>query len=707
MQQTQRSTRVSALDGLRVLCIVAILIYHLNLNILPSGHMGVVMFLVMSGYLATNALVRRFDKEGHVGFGYLLRSWGHRVMRILPSVAALVAITAIVCGLVNHVMLTKMRPDVGPSLGFFLNWSYVLRDVSYFDLIGGSSPLLHLWYLGCDMQFFLAWTFVLYFLLKGGKRPARWVAFFGAVASAAWMAWLFVPGGDPSRIYYGTDTRAFSLLLGSWLALLFPLGGRPEVWGRLWVKDLDPEKHGPGKTRATVWAHLLGMLSLAGLVAAMVLIPADSELWYRGGMFAFSLLTMVLVATLLAPTTVVGFLLGLPPLRVLGKRSFALYLWHYPIFLLMGADKSTTVWWMRLAAIGISLVAAELSLRLVERPFGTRNTTTEEDSPAAYKRLMALRAVSILAVGTCCIYAAHVLDITPEAFLVPPESLVSTGASADTAMDLSQGRPQAQAQHTGDVGGGAQTDAGPASDEAQGAAGTQAGGTQSGGAQAGGSQAGGSQDATNTQAGGTQAEASAQAKAPVEVTDLTVVHAPQDELAKGLYDPVLIGDSVPGDAGNEFVANEGGWEGRLPDSLIDTFIGRNPYQALEVLKGYLEQNVVGKVVVLACFSNSTPMPETIDAMVEAAGPEREVYLVGTVNPDGFQDAANANLQAAAEAHENVHYVDWPAVLDGHMPEYLWADDTHLRPEGARVYVDMIVRAVAQTLVDAGGTATER
>lgn len=672
--QQQRSSRNAGLDGLRALSIIAILLYHLKLPILGSGHMGVVIFLVLSGYLVTAALVRAHDADGRTRVANLLRTWGRRLLRIWPSVAAMVVIVVVLCGSLSHVLLTKMRPDIMPSLGFYLNWSYISRNVSYFDLIGGTSPLLHLWYLGCDMQFYLIWTLVLAFLLKIGKRFARRVAFVAAVASAIWMAVLYVPGGDPSRIYYGTDTRAFSLLLGAWLALAFPLGKRPAVCGKLLVKDLDEEQCGPGKVRATVWAHLLGVLSLAGIIAAMVLIPSDSDLWYRGGMFVFSLLVVLFTATLLAPMTIVRWVLSLAPLRLLGVRSFSLYLWHYPVFLLMGADKSTTPWWMRLAAVGVSLVAAELSLHVIERPFAPSHAVAlpatdgdgEQDDHAAkaHKRTVVIRGLSLVGIIACAIWASQVLEITPEEFLVPQDSLVSTGSAADVAIDLTQSRPQGQNGN------------GSASDTS------------------------GKEDATGD---GREDETSRQT---VTVTDKTVVWAPPSEVDAGMYDPVLIGDSVPGDAGNEFVAGGLGWEGRLPNALIDTFIGRRPDQALEVLRGYLEQNAVGKVIVLACFSNSTPLPETLDAMIDAAGADREVYLVGTVNPDGFQDTANANLQAAAEAHENVHYVDWPAVLEGHLSEYLWADATHLQPAGAKAYVDMVVRAVAQSIVDAGGSVSE-
>ncbi len=683
MAQAQTTSRNGALDGLRVLCIVAILIYHLNLPWLPSGHMGVVIFLVLSGYLATNTVARIHDAKQRVRVGEIARMWGRRILRIAPSVIALVAIVGTLCATLDHVLFTKMKPDILPSLGFFLNLSYIWRDVSYFDLIGGTSPLLHLWYLGCDLQFFLVWIPVVSLLLKAGRAMARRCTFLLAVASAVWMAYLYIPGGDPSRIYYGTDTRAFALLLGAWLALAFPLGQEPLVCHRFVIKQLDPQKYGPNRIRSTVWIHLLSLASLAGIVAAMLLIPSDSFLWYWGGMFAFALITTVFIATLLAPKTIPGMLLGCAPLRVLGKRSFALYLWHYPIFLLMNANKDITPWWMRLTAVGIACVAAELSLRLIERPFGPSqraaqerkkeqgsledtsplNPVPQKPTPERMGRPKLVMALSTIAVVACGVYTYLALGITPDESLVPADALVSTGASAGAAMDLSQSKPR------------------------------------------------GDEEAEELEEEETEPEEAEEpepeaAPEPVVVNEYTIVTASPSEVTAGKYDPVLIGDSVPGDAGDEFVPNGYGWQTRLPNALIDTYIGRNPYQALEVLRGYLNQGVVGKVVVMACFSNSTPYPETLDAIIEAAGPDRIVYLVGTVNPDGFQDAANANLQEAAASYGNVHYIDWPAVLEGHMNEYLWADATHLRPDGAQVYVDMIIRAIAQDMVDAGGTALQ-
>ncbi|MDO4537555.1 MAG: acyltransferase family protein [Coriobacteriales bacterium] len=652
--------RVLALDGLRAFAIISILIYHLRLPWLPSGHLGVVVFLVLSGYLCTTSMVRMFERKGAGG---LLGLWWHRFLRVWPSVATLVAGTGVLCATLNHVLLTKMRPDALPALGFATNWASILRGSSYFEQIGGTSPLMHLWYIATDMQFFIVWTLLLAITLKIGKVASRRIALVLSIASAAWMAYLFVPGSDPSRIYYGTDTRAFSLLLGAWLAFVFPLGKVPTIGKRLLVKPREVKtRHGRVKPfRATFFSHLAGLLSFAGIVALMVLTPQDADWYYRGGFFGISVLAVILIATLLAPGSLMGRILSFPLFTYLGKRSFALYLWHYPIFLLMAANKTTTEMKMRLAAVVVALLAAELSYQLIEKPFAAlasgekkekMDTTNEKADKSDGSKTprkpgrarLVVTALIVLGLGG---YAGYALYTTPDESLVPESAIKSTGAAADSGMDLSNRSIS-----------GADSESNEESEESN--------------------------------------SGKSSKSEIVEITDYSIVHAPASEVNAGIYDPVLIGDSVPGDAG---------WE-RLPDGLFDCYIGRQPSQAVSVFKDYIEQGVVGKVAVFACFSNSTPRPEQLDEIMELAGSNREVYFVATVNPDGFQDAANSNLMDVTDRYENAHYIDWVAVHDARETDYLWSDDTHLRPEGAVAYVNMVTHAVAQDLVDAGGNVEE-
>ncbi len=674
LSPSPKRMRIKPLDGLRAIAILGIILYHLRLPWVPSGHLGVVVFLVLAGYFATTTVARTHDRARGIGPRGLLTLWWHRLRRIWPSVFVLVAVAGVVFGIFNHVLLTKMRPDVLPGLGFFSNWAYIVRGTSYFSQIGGPSPLLHLWYLGVDMQFFLAWTLLLAVLLRVGRVAARRVALVLAVASAVWMAMAFHLTGDVNRVYYGTDTRAFSLLLGSWLALAFPVGKVPAVAKELFVQPFGKRRRNARgqRYRATTFSHVTGIASLVALVAAMVLVPADSPLYYFGGFAVASLLVVLLAATLLAPKSALGTILSFPLLTWMGQRSFSLYLWHYPIFQLLAADKTTTSWKMRLAAVVVTFAVAEVSHWLVERTFAPQPSAEPKMGTVRVARVAAVSVLSLAAAG----YAAFALVTVPDESLVPEEALVSTGASADKARDVTS---------KGDAASGADKPVAATVSDSKGFDRIDQGG-------------GADRYLDSDDAKDAKDKTDKQEKKKVEVTENTIVHAPKAETSKNMSDPVLIGDSVPGDAD---------WSVRLPDALVDTYIGRRPDQAIEVMKGYLDQNAVGHVVVYACFSNTTASAEQLEEMIEIVGEDREVYLVATVNPDGFQDQANELLQEAADGHQNVHYVDWPEVLEGHLKEYLWADDTHLRPEGAEVYVDMVTRAVAQAVVDAGGTTTEQ
>ena len=204
---------IPALDGIRTLAVIAVVLYHLNLPWAQGGLLGVTMFFVLSGYLITRLLLAEYDQAHRID---LKDFWLRRVRRLVPAVVTVVVVTALLCTLFNHVMLTKMRPDIVPSLLFFNNWWQIFNNVSYFNALGDPSPLTHFWSLAIEEQFYLVWPPLLFAMLRVGARRqmVRRVVLGLAVVSAAAMMVLYNPALDPSRVYYGTDTRAFALLLG-------------------------------------------------------------------------------------------------------------------------------------------------------------------------------------------------------------------------------------------------------------------------------------------------------------------------------------------------------------------------------------------------------------------------------------------------------------------------------------------------------------
>lgn len=647
--------RVASLDGLRTLAVVAIVLYHANCPWLPSGHMGVVMFLVLTGYLFTVSLLRRLRARR-----YSLAAIGRRrFLRVWPSMAAMVVALTALCVVANHVLLTKLRPDIVPSLLFFDNWHYIASGQSYFDAIGSPSPLTPLWYVSLDAQLCLMWAAAVWLAAKlAPRRSLAWIrrlALLGALASLAAMALLYNPAADPSRVYYGTDTRAFSFLAGAWLAVVWPPNlAASKAQGFTFASRLLPllkargasgasaaEKPAASRTAAQPQAVRVSRQAMQGaslgalafLALVMVLVPADAPFFYWGGMGLVTVAACVLLGALVVPGLWVTRLFGLPAAAWVGERSYGLYLWHYPLLLLIGGNLAKGQLAQFVAAVGVACGAAMLSFRFIERPFQSGALVARLADARHRKAVMAaLVVVGVAAVG---------LALVPETYLVPQEAIKSTGDAADAAVDTSKiDRSEA-------AGGEA--------------------------------------------AQGEAADPSAQL--PQEPFSLA---AGAQEIQNGAFAPLLIGDSVPGDSPFNL------W---FPSGFMDAYIGRHPSQALRVLKGYVEQGALSDCLVLATFSNSTAKPEQLDEMVAAAGENVQIYLVGTVNSDGFQDEQNANLQACAAKYDNVAYVDWPSAVAGHEQEYLWGDGTHLRPEGARAYLDTISRAVAPQMIAEGAAVT--
>lgn len=375
------NARVKSIEGLRALAIASVVAYHLEVNWLPSGHMGVVMFLVLTGYLVTNSILREFDRTGDVN---LPSFWGRRLKRLWPPMAAMILIVCVACIALNHVALTKMRPDILPSLLFFDNWNYIVNGLSYFDKIGGVSPLTHLWYLGVDVQLCILWPLLLTVGLKlshNNKGAMAIVAGVFTLVSAVLMAALYVPGTDPSRVYYGCDTRAFAVLAGALLAFMWPLGYMPVVGRNLLVEQVGVRRFAdPASPRGFVdrpvfapstAVEVFGWVGLVGLVVIMVVVPPTSQFFYYGGMLLATILTCMLMMSLLSPGTLLNRAFSCAPLQWLGSRSFSLYLWHYPVIVLMGASGGAA-WWLKLLAAAVSLGVAELAWRFIEQPLGNK-----------------------------------------------------------------------------------------------------------------------------------------------------------------------------------------------------------------------------------------------------------------------------------------------------------------------------------------------
>lgn len=338
---------IKEIDGLRALAVIMVLAYHLKMPFAKSGLLGVTVFFVISGYLITGILINEIEESGGVD---LKNFWLRRIRRLLPAVLSMAVVMIFVSAVVNRVVFTKGCNDLLSAVFGYNNWWQIFRKVSYFENAGAPSPFTHCWSLAIETQFYLIYPILLILLSKARNRGKVFAAVTAVLAmiSVVLMGVLYSPDGDPSRVYYGTDTRAFSLLIGALAAI---------------QKEYHIIKV---KLRGKLWA-VIGSISVLILIGMMMLISSYSSFLYYGGQAIVSVLAAFVVYAVTVSRSLLNIILGSSILKWIGDRSYSIYLWHYPIIVLMSGGKRAA-WWIVILEVVLSVGLAELSYRFIETP---------------------------------------------------------------------------------------------------------------------------------------------------------------------------------------------------------------------------------------------------------------------------------------------------------------------------------------------------
>jgi peptidoglycan/LPS O-acetylase OafA/YrhL len=346
------------LDGLRAIAVIGVMLYHLKFGWAEGGLLGVGVFFTLSGYLITDILLNQV-REG----GIRLRSfWLARARRLLPALFLMLTIVMAWVTLIGPHQPGDFRTAALTAAGYFNNWWLIFHDVSYFARFAPPSPLNHLWSLSVEEQFYIFWPFMLMAGLRfvpelknaTGTRPRLAVVTLGAaLASGILMAILYRPSLDPSRVYYGTDTRALELLVGAALAMVWP---SRRLQARI----------APGARRTI---ELAGVVGLVGIGAMFWRTSEFSPFLYRGGFALLALASALAVASLAHPASRLGPIVGCKPMQWIGERSYGIYLWTLPTIVLTTPDDARGADPLRgLFQVAAILAIAELSWRYVENP---------------------------------------------------------------------------------------------------------------------------------------------------------------------------------------------------------------------------------------------------------------------------------------------------------------------------------------------------
>ena len=601
------------LDGLRAVSVAAVVLYHAEVPWFPGGFLGVEVFFVISGFLITTLLLEERERRGGVSMrGF----WTRRAKRLLPALYLLLAVVSAASLLVYRDAAGRMGGDVMAALLYVSNWWQIHLDQSYFAQAGRPPLLQHLWSLSIEEQFYLVFPplFVLA-VARWNHRSIRWFLIACSVASAIYMAILFTPFEDPSGAYYNTFARASGLLLGAVLAMF-------------WAPWRQRRRTGPGAVAAM---NLSGFLGLVVIVWFITRVNAFDSFIYRGGFFLLDLVCLVVIAVIVHPSASLGRVLGLAPLRWLGLRSYSIYLWHWPIFVVTrpGIDVPFDGWPLFVLRIALTMAAAEASYRYVELPIrhgALGRWWAELRDGRGEQRALALRQGAVIGgIG---------LSLTV---------LIGWGlhqAASDPA------REQLALEATGLADEAAAAGVAPVGDPAQ--------------------------------------------------TTTTIIPASSEELQRQIDQSIaagrgaavrqtptnalMVGDSVVLGATQEL-------KNAMPGLRVDAQVSRQFDRVLDVVQAYASAGELPGPLIVNAGVNGTFSDEDLDRLFELAG-EQTVLLVNAKVERPWEELVNTRLASAAERHPTAILVDWHDLGVEHE-EWFTYDGSHLNPEGARAFAELI------------------
>ena len=616
---------IHGLDGLRSVAILAVLVFHLRPLSLPGGYLGVDVFFVISGFLITTLLVRELRKNHKLD----LRSfWTRRARRLLPALVTVVLVSVVLALFAGNDLLVHIERQVIGALTFSNNWVEISAGSSYFNT---TSPQLfvNFWSLAVEEQFYLIWPLAFVILMATTRTGRQRVGILLglAAASAILMAILFTPGQDATRVYYGTDTHAFGLMIGAAMAI----SAASESWNLFAQRWYE---------RSRV---LLGIAGLVGLVVLMFWLEPSSTFAYRGGILLASVCTALVIGAFPGRRNALQAFFDLPPLVWIGQRSYGIYMWHWPVILLLAAfapavaPDSLGSWLQRGAALVLSIALAAASFRWIENP--VRRHGFKETFRRIGGAIAAPGRLTFARIGAGVTVAC----------------LVLFGVAIGTAPDRSQVEI-AMDEAAGLVSGGTAGDPG-----------TGAAGDEESTEEASDEPSGGGEETNGGEETGGAADSEGGEGAGAEISGF--------------------GDSMM------YVAAPGLTEA-FPEMSIDAVSNRQWPDVQQAVESAIEDGSIRDVVIIAAGTNAGVRdPEIVRDTLDEIGAERQVVLVNIYGSSSWVPESNENLDAIAADYPNVVVADWNGAATEH-PDQLQPDNIHPDMEGMHLYADVVETALS-------------
>lgn len=417
--------RFVGLDGIKGLALIAIVLYHCMQQRLPGGFYGVDVFFTVSGFLIAVSLIRSLAETGSLN---LVRYIPKRAVRLYPALFLLIPVIVSVGWLFDHDILVSIRDQVITVLLGCYNWYAIAGGQSYFDQMN-PQVFRHLWFIGVLMQFYVIVPFIVWLMWKLRQTKLPSLIPLGLAAFSSIAMWvMYVPKGDPTRVYFGTDTHSMGLMLGvalAWWVTAPQLGHarqRAVPMPRTISSSASAAAHRALLPRIPVehriWnaaAPVLAFLSLIALVT-MAVIGKQDAFAFRGGIILSSLLSVLLIAGTISDDSWMQSLMVFKPLASLGKYSYGIYLWHWPLWILSSAlapkiFKAVGPWPLIMTAL-LTAIAVMISWLMVEKPAATHSAVSvvvplRTNKKNHVARVIAVDVILVLSLAGCVQGIAH------------------------------------------------------------------------------------------------------------------------------------------------------------------------------------------------------------------------------------------------------------------------------------------------------------
>ena len=369
-----------SIDSLRALAVLAVIIYHIDVNYLPGGFLGVDLFFVLSGYLISSLIIKEYKKTGTLN---LYNFYMRRARRLLPAVYFMITVCLVFMVLFNGVLLRKSHLDAVFGYIYSSNWWYIFHKLDYFDSFGAQSPFKHLWSLAIEEQFYMFFPLIFLIFNRQKKEEGQSSSLnknflyivLGLILISLVTHILLFDINNINRIYFGTDTRAFSLLVGVVGALVYPMD----------------KLSSPTNAKESVLYSVVSLTSISTLIAIMFYTSEYNTWLYRGGFLLVAVLGLIIIISSGKQHTFISKALSFRPIVFIGKISYSLYLWHFPIIVLttpVSEIGNPNLFYVTLRII-LTFIAATLSYLFVETPI--RKLGFVNYINLLYKRIRKLR----------------------------------------------------------------------------------------------------------------------------------------------------------------------------------------------------------------------------------------------------------------------------------------------------------------------------